>query len=90
MDKNSLLQEIDRRGWYIREGEIYKKVPFKGRCLSIMFIQIDKTRAEMRAVMKETGLSLEEALVEVFRRRDRDYELHGDLPTFLRKEVKEE
>jgi len=90
MNKDTLFQEIDRCGWYVRDGEAYMKEFFNHWCLTLSLNHIDSVRAEMRAMMKETGLSLEEALVEVFRRRERDYELHGDVPTFLRKEVREE
>ena len=84
MDKQSLLEEIDRLGWYVRGGEVYKKEHFNHWCGTFLLDHIDGVRSEVRGVLKETpGISIEQALVEVFRRRDREWEEPGGLPRCL-------
>jgi hypothetical protein len=89
--RQAALREIDRRGWYVRNGEAYMKTWFSHWCGTCSLNHVESVRSEMRAVMKDTpGITPEEALVEVFRRRDREYELYGDVPTFLRRDSRDE
>lgn len=89
--RKAMIEEIDRRGWYVRDGEIYPRLPIGGYwCGTLSIDCIESYRTDARAVMKKIpGITIEEALVEVFRRRDREYE-HGDVPTFRRREPGEE